>query len=371
MRAQPRLLHDFTVQLKGMVSTVRITQVRGLALVAVGLLCAERVALVAVAQALPLTCHLSSTERRLRRWLASPRNDVETLWPPLLRALVSRWANGEVVLVFDPTPYRKDATMLVLSLVTNGRALPVSWRIMPQQESWPQAMGTSLRAMVAEVQAALAPACTVTMLADRGLMGPMIIDVCQEVGWHVVSRLRAVRTESTLVRRPGCPDVRLGRLVTRPGQRLRIPAAIYKGAGWRTGWLTIHWARTESEPLVLFSDRPGGPDRVREYRQRMHAEALYQDWKRRGFDLEHSHITKLDRLARLVLALALATWWLFGLGCRVIRSGIRRCFDRSDRRDRSLIQLGRAYLARCFLTEETPALPFRKTPIGEVFRWQL
>jgi hypothetical protein len=68
-----------------------------------------------VAAALPLPARVPSIERRLRRFLANPRVTVETLWrpllPALLPALLRRWVGQEVVLVCDPTPQRGDWTV--------------------------------------------------------------------------------------------------------------------------------------------------------------------------------------------------------------------------------------------------------------------
>lgn len=371
MQTQPRLLHDWTRQVETLLVGIRITQVRPLALFTLGVVWAGQVGVLAVAQALPLSCHLLSTERRLRRWLASAQAPVGVLWAPLLRGLLPRIAGPELVVVFDPTPYRDRATLLVLSVLTHTRALPVSWRVMPQQQPWPQALAPSLTAMIGEVTAALPPDTAVTLLADRGLVGPTLIDVCHAAGWHLVLRLRGGAGDATRLRLPDGRVVPLPALLTGSGQRLVLPISLFKAAGWRSGWLTVHWAAGQAEPWVLFSDRPGGRDRVREYRTRMRVEATYQDWKRRGFGLERSRISDLGRLDRLVLVLALATWWLHGLGRHVLRSGQRRLHDRPDRRDRSLLQLGRAWLTARPATSRAAALPFRCTTTTCTYRWLL
>jgi hypothetical protein len=371
MHAQARLLHDWTHQVETLLPAVRVTQARVVALFTLGLIWAGRVHLSAVASRLPLAGHPLSTERRLRRWLANPRVVVAEVWPPLLRGLLPRVAGPEVVLVFDPTPYRDRATLLVLSLVLPKRAVPISWRVVPQQQSWPMTLPTILTAIVAETRAALPADTRVTVLADRGLVGPGIIDVCRAAGWSIVLRLRGGDGDATRVHQADGTVVRLATLVTDPGQRLVAPIRLFKGAGWRDGWLTIHWTVGKSEPWVLFSDRPGGVARVREYRQRTRVEATYQDWKRRGFGLEQSRITDLGRLERLVLVLALATWWLHGLGCAVLRSGQRRHYDRPDRRERSLIQLGRTHLTTRLDQGHAPPLPFNCATQGCTFRWKL
>ena len=371
MHAQARLLHDWTHQVEVLLPAVRVTQARVVALFTLGLIWAGRVQLGAVARSVPLGCHPLSTERRLRRWLANPQVAVAAVWPPLLRGLLPRVAGPEVVLVFDPTPYRDRATLLVLSLVIHKRAVPISWRVVPQQQSWPMTLRTALTAMVAEVRPALPGAATVTVLADRGLIGPGIIDVCRAAGWSIVLRLRGGTGDATRLQQADGTVVRLATLVTEPGQRLVEPVRLFKAAGWRPGWLTIHWTVGMTEPWVLFSDRPGGPERVREYRKRTRVEATYQDWKRRGFGFEQSRITDLARLERLVLVLALATWWLHGLGYAVTRAGQRRHYDRPDRRERSLIQLGRSHLTALLDQEHAPPLPFRCASQYCTYRWKL
>lgn len=369
MSSRMRVLHEWIAQMERVLPAARVTRVRGLALFAAGILWANAVSAGKVAAALPLPACTPSTERRLVRFLANAAITVETLWHPLLPTLLASLGRRELVLVFDPTPYRETATLLVLGVVVRGRVLPLTWRVLPQQTGWGERLGDILPALLAPVAAALPPGTSVTVLADRGLVGPAIIDAVRAVGWSLVLRLRASAGEATGVRLGDGPEQRLAELPTGPGQRLAEPAAIFKGAGWRHGYLTIHWAQKQDEPWVLFSDRPAGPDRVREYRQRVRAEATYQDTKLRGFGLEASKRTILARIERLLLPLHLALWWAYGLGCFVIRSGQRHRCDRRQRRDLSVIRLGRTACLAALDRDRLLPLPFRQTPTGWRFRW--
>jgi hypothetical protein len=161
----------------------------------------------------------------------------------------------------------------------------------------------------------------------------------------------------------------VAQLPTRPGQRWQAPAAIFKGAGWRSGFLTIHGAKGAAEPWVLVSARPGGPARVREDRQRATAAATYQDAKGRGFALERSKIAAAERLTRLLLGLHLALWWAFGLGLQTIRNGQRHRVDRRDQRTLSVVRLGRTAGLAALAAGRQHALPFRLTPRGWVYPW--
>jgi hypothetical protein len=363
-------LHDWIRHVQGLLPTVHAARTTTLATLTLGILWSGRVSLLAVAAALPLPARQVSTERRFRRFLANPKVTVATLWPPLLTALLAGLGGGEeAYFVFDPTPYRDCATVLCLGLVWHGRVLPVAWRVVPQQEAWPEPLAPLLAAMLREVAAALPPGVQPTLLADRGLVGPGLIDATRCAGWHLVLRLRAGSGEATLVRLADGPVQRLATLPTHPGQRWTGPVALFKEAGWRTGYLTVHWAKGADEPWVLFSDRPGGADRVREYRRRHSVEATYEDLKRRGFDLERSKLTALERIDRLLVVVHLALWWGIGLGLQTIRTGRRPHFDRHDRRDLSLLRLGRTACLEALISDHAPPLPFRFTKLGPVFRW--
>lgn len=369
MSTRVRLLHEWMRQVEALLPAARVTRSRVLALFAAGVLWATSVTLLKVAATLPVAATDPSLERRLRRFLANPAVDVASLWQPLLPALLARLGGRDLLLVFDPTPYRDCATLLVVGVVVRQRVLPLMWQVMPQQAAWPERLREVLARLLGDIAAALPAATTVTLLADRGLVGPAVLDAAADVGFHVVLRLRAGAGEATRVRLGDGPEQRLADLPTGPGQRYRGPAAIFKAAGWRTGELTVHWDAAAKEPWVLFSDRPAGPDRVREYRRRAHAEATYQDEKRRGFDLEASKVVGLDRIERLLLAVHLALWWAYGLGLQTIRTGHRARFDRRDRRELSLVRLGRTACTALLDLNHRPALPFRLTPHGWSFRW--
>jgi Transposase DDE domain len=369
MPTRLQVLHAWTRQVQSLLPTVHAARAATFAHFALGMLWGQTVTLLKVAAALPLAATDPSLERRWRRFLANPRVTVAALWRPLLPVLLAGLGTRELVFVFDPTPYRDTATILVLGVVCRRRILPAAWRVVPQQTDWPERLPPLLEAMLLEAVAAVPPGCAPTLLADRGLVGPAIIDAAQAVGWHVVLRLKAGAGEATRVRWADGREQRLAELPTRPGQRLAAPVAIFKGAGWRPGHLTIHWARGQEEPWVLFSDRPAGPDRVREYRQRARAEATYEDAKGRGFALERSKVTALDRIARLLLALHLALWWAYGLGLQTIRNGWRRRYDRADRRELSVVRLGVTACRDALNHDHPPSLPFRLTPAGWVFPW--
>lgn len=370
MSSRLGLLHAWMGQVEAMLPAVRVTRCRVLALFALGMIWAETVRLHRVAAALPLGVRVPSSERRLRRFLANPAVSVESMWRPLLPHLLGRWAGQEVVLVFDTTPHRADWTVLWIGIVVHRRVLPLSWHLVPQQEPWPERQETLLPLLLAPIAAALPPECTVTLLGDRGVAGPSLIDAAQAQGWAVLMRLNVGPTQAHRLRVGHGDDPRqeqdwpLWDWVERVGSGWWGPVQIFKTAGWRAGYLTVYRRAGSPEWWILFSTRPGGRERIREYARRSRVEATFGDSKRRGWGVEQSRVTDPTHLDRLLLVWYLALWWLHALGRQVIRRGVRARFDRTDRRERSLIRLGALWLRHELDQGRPPPLPFRQTPTG-------
>jgi hypothetical protein len=365
------LWHDGTAQLHALLPQERITRIRVLALMSLGMLWAGTVRVNQVAAALPLAVRVPSTERRLRRFLANAAVSQQAQWWPVLPLLLRRWAGQEVLLVFDPTPYRGDWTVLWVGIVIQRRVLPLTWTIVPQQEPWPDTLAPLLADLLAPIAAALPADCRVTLLGDCGLSGPSFLDTAQAQGWEVLLRVNVSAGQAHRLRlrdAAGTPGEEQGlwAVVGAVPSGWHAPAHIVKGAGWRQGYLTVCQRPGFRERWVLFSSRPGGPARIREYARRARVEATFADGKGRGWGLEHRRMTNPAHLDRLLLVWHLALWWVHALGRQVIQRGRRPHFDRADRRDRSLVRLGWLWLHHELLHDRCPPLLFRCTAGG----WQ-
>lgn len=373
MSSRLRLLHEWTAQVRTLLPEARITRVRGLAVLSLGMIWAGTVRLNQVAAALPLRARVPSTERRLRRFVDNEAVSQQTLWWPLLPVLLARWAGTEVTLVFDPTPYRGDFTVLWVGIVIQRRVLPLTWMIVPQQDPWPDTLAPLLAALLTPIAAALPPGCQVTLIGDAGLSGPSFLDTTRDLGWDVLLRVNVTAGQSHRLRlldaagEPGA-EQGLWDVVGSVPSGWHGPAQIFKGSGWRSGHLTVCQRPGFRERWVLFSSRPGGQPRIQEYARRARIEATFADGKGRGWGLEQGRMTNPAHLDRLLLAWHLALWWLHALGRHVIKSGQRRHFDRADRRDRSLVRLGWLGLHHDLLHDRCPPLLFHLSPDGWIAR---
>jgi DDE family transposase len=373
------VLHEWMRQMEALLPGVRVTRVRGMALFALGMSEAGTVRLNRVAAALPLPVRVVSTERRLGRFLANAAVSVTSLWQPLMPTLLAPWEGQEVTLVFDPTPLGKRWTVLWVGIALHRRVLPLTWRLVPQQEDWPEQLGALLPALLDPIVAALPRDCQVSLLGDRGVSGPSLIDACVARGWDVVLRLNVGPKQAHRLRLARAaeavpvgtepdwePECRLWDVAGMVRSGWTAAVQIFKGAGWRTGYLTVAQRSGAAERWVLFSTRPGGAARVRDYRRRARVEATFGDGKRRGWGLEQSHVRREAHLDRLLLVWHLALWWLHGLGLQVIKRGLRSRYDRTDRRDRSVVRLGWLWLHDRLQHGRCPPCPFRAAATGEV-----
>lgn len=374
MTTSPSLCQTWCTQLQGMLPGERTTRVAALASFSLGMIEAETVRLHRVATVLePVSparqlATIPSRERRLQRFLANERVGVATLWQPLLPHLLAGWTGHPITLVFDPTPYGTLGTILWIGIVQHQRVLPLAWRHVPQQTPWPDKLPVLLAEMLAPVAAAIPTGSPVTLVADRGVSGPGLFDLARNLGWDVVLRLNTDQRQAHRVRLADGREVRLGDWVQDAGPGWSGPVAIWKGAGWREGELTIHRRPGETAVWVLFSTRPAGQARVQEYRLRVRVEATFADTKRRGGGLEQSRVRIAAHVDRLLLVWHLAVWWLHALGLHVIRSGQRARFDRAHRRARSALRLGWLWWHDCRRHGRLPLLLFRPSSLGWIAR---
>jgi hypothetical protein len=69
-------------------------------------------------------------------------------------------------------------------------------------------------------------------------------------------------------------------------------------------------------------------------------EEMFGDLKKNGFDMESTHLRSVFKLHRLTFAVVLLFLELVTSGSKIIKNGLRRLVDRSDRRDLCIFRIG-------------------------------
>ena len=113
------------------------------------------------------------------------------------------------------------------------------------------------------------------------------------------------------------------------------------------------WAKGHAEPLYLVSNMDAAEEACRYYQKRFRIETFFSDQKSRGFSIQKSHISDVQRLSRLLIAACLAYIWIVYLGAVSEKDQWRSIIHRRKRCDLSLFQLG-LRLLEYFLNEELP-----------------
>jgi hypothetical protein len=145
--------------------------------------------------------------------------------------------------------------------------------------------------------------------ADRGSWPgwPVVGAAVPSQGWHYLLRLSSQHT--CLPQGGKLPGSwrACAELVNRRGQSWFGPATPGQDQPL-AAFLSAVWEPSFREPWVLLSDLPAGRARVQAYRRRMRVESSFQDFKRRGWDIEVTVIADRARLERLLLVLFLGVW---------------------------------------------------------------
>ena len=267
-----------------------------------------------------------SVFQRLREWYLDAETkggkrgkkrrelEVSLCFAPLLRWVLQLWQSEQkhLALVMDATTLGERWTILAISVVLSGCAIPVAWKVLPGkgEGSWrPHWEG-----LLKHLEGAVPDEWQVLVLADRGLYARWMWDAIRACGWHPFLRLnlgikaRAVGEETFEW---------VSRWVPRPGTSWKGRVECFAGKHSRVkGTLLLHWeAGYESAWIVLTDLRArGGPDQL--VWVGTWIETGFKDFKRGLWGWHQTKMTHASGVERLWLAMAVAQVWCLSLGCQ-------------------------------------------------------
>jgi hypothetical protein len=287
----------------------------------------------------PGSARPASVQRRHERFLANERIKPRRCWWYLARYLLAPWSGCRIKLLLDETPKANALRVLKVSVAYRQRAIPIM-AVCYRPDEPPLPLPVLIPWLLRRVAACLPPGAHVTLLADRGLAWPVILDACVELGWHYLLRLQG----STKVILPDGREVTARQLVDRLGGRWQGQAWLFKKAGWRAATVLAYWPWGREDPWLLVSDEAPCPRRFQTYGQRTWTEELYRDEKSAGLNWQKSRVHEPARAERLLLLLALAIVLAILVGVRVLKRGWRRRLESGRQRGLSVVQLGLRWL---------------------------
>lgn len=268
--------------------------------------------------------------QRLREWYLDAEHkrgkhrrdlDVAACFGPLLGWIVRRFAGGDqrLALALDATTLGNRWTVLAVSVLVRGCAIPVAWKVLPSQAkgSWRPYWEQLLARLKGQVPASW----QVLVLADRGLYAHWLYQAIVACGWHPFLRInlavkvRPVRTE---------PFDWMSRWIPQLGTtwKREIDCFVQKTSRLRCT-LLLRWEVGYEHPWAVITDLPVEVANIAWYSLRAWVEAGFKDVKRGGWGWHHSKMKEASRVERLWLAMAVAMVWTVRVGSQAEVQGLQ------------------------------------------------
>ena len=237
--------------------------------------------------------------------------DVTTCFAPLLAWILQGWQSTRLAVALDATSLGDRFTVLSISVVYRGEAIPVAWKVLHANvpHPWKPEWIALLR-----VFAGLVPSgWTVLVMTDRALYARWLYQEIVALGWHPVMRITHL---SKFRKGQSNKSVPVTALVPRPGCRWQGRGVAFPKKPERRLECTLMacWEEGYEEPWFLVTDLEPDQAEVLWYGMRSWIEGGFKLLKRGGWQWQATRMTEPDRVERLWLVLAVATRYVLALG---------------------------------------------------------
>jgi len=337
-------LYEWTAELERQFGHLKKWQVRGLALMSLGIIVTRCCVLAQMAEELGMLGGISSVNKRLKRWVGNADIDVMGCCERWTGWVLRRYASTDVVVLVDETKLGQWVGVLKISLAYGGRAIPLFWRCYTanQAEGYPQ-QGQVLLVwqLVARVQACCDARQRLLVQMDMGLgNSSAMLRALNHLG---VDYLVRVKPQSTFTSRRGKTQA-LHQIAQR-GRALSLAGWLFQSR--MPVHLHIVWEKAYDQPWCLVTNTRHV--RGRAYGYRVWQEESFRDLKSGGWHWQGARLRIPDRAERLLLAMSIAYGWILTLGSLAFDLPValrRQLGSADDFRRYSLFRLGIRFFKR-------------------------
>lgn len=254
--------------------------------------------LMVLSEALPRDIALPENRYQyIRRHLAREQLHVDTVMAAFIPELLSAASDaaGVAVLALDQSSLGNGRECLMLSVRYGNRALPLLWEVVRSDG----AIGWEVQERLLRRFCDIMPIGQTLMLtADRFYGTAKLISFCQAWGWRYRIRLKG----NLIFSHEGgtiTPDEAYRKGVT------ALHDATFNKNGVTTHIGILHEAG-HPQPWFIAMDAMPSRSTILDYGKRWGIEAMFSDFKSRGFSIADSKITDCKRMERLMLVMAIA-----------------------------------------------------------------
>lgn len=260
--------------------------------------------------------------QRLREWYldASHKSgdhrrelDVTSCFGPLLGWILQLWAGEEkrLALALDATTLGNRWTVLTVSVLIRGCAIPVAWKVIGAHAkgSWRPYWEELLEHLRGYIPADW----FVLVLADRGLYARWLFEAIVGKRWHAFLRIN-LGVKARLVGEDGDFDW-ISRWIPAVGTSWKGVVECFAGKKSRLiCTLLMQWQEGYEHPWAVLTDLAPEVANVAWYGLRSWIECGFKDFKSGGFGWHQEKMQDAGRVERLWLAMAVAMVFLLSLG---------------------------------------------------------
>ena len=262
-------------------------------------------------------------KQRLREWYCDrkdkkgqkkgeKRTDVEvsSCFVFLLKWIIKHWQSKKIAIALDATSLSLSFTVLTVSVVYRGCAIPVAWTILVGNEkgSWNKEWLRMLRLLMTAVPKDY----MVIVMTDRGLYSPRLFRCIKSLGWHPFMRINALGTfqaEGTGYFRP------ISSFAKKPGTHWQGKGIAFKTKDRRLPCtLLAYWEEGEDEAWFIITDLAPEACDACWYGMRTWIEESFRMTKRGGWQWHRTRMKDPKRAERIWLAISVATIWVLSIG---------------------------------------------------------
>lgn len=236
--------------------------------------------------------------------------ELSTCWAPWLAWVIEGWHGKQLAVALDATTLGEKFTVLAISVLYRGCAVPVAWKILPATKK--HAWGPEWKALLQPFKKRVPADWEVIVLADRGLYAKWLFDTIVGLHWHPLLRINS----QGKYRPAGWHRWRsLHNVVKKNGPRWQGRATVFKTASAQLECtLLACWEEDYADPWLVVTDlQPEAAD-VCWYGLRAWIEQGFKRIKRGGWQWQYTRMDDPVRAERLWLAVAVSTWWLLSVG---------------------------------------------------------
>ena len=228
---------------------------------------------------------------------------------------------------------RQTINFLVFAIVIGKVSVPIVWTVLPKKNKGGNS-NQKQRITLTKKLLKILPAKDIQALTmDREFVGKEWLPWLEEQGINYIVRIK----KNTTV---GCRSAQ--QYASLPGRKSAERQDIF---GLKLYFGIARIKGSANEKIMVVSNRLSGKEAVKLYRKRWGIERLFGHLKRKGFDLEATHMTCPKKLQKLFAVVVIAFIYSFGWGCH-LRSAALRTSAQSKRK--SLFRLGLEDLVKLF-----------------------